>query len=113
MTLRYPIVIAMLVAAGTVSAAAQAARSATYPPAVVTTYEKSCRSVARVATKGKVSEKRIAAYCVCTLRYLERHLTYPEFKAADRAAITLSGGSAKAKRAFKGAVATCGSQIKA
>jgi hypothetical protein len=104
---RYLLATIAALAALAAPAAAQASSGATYPPAAVSTYTKSCKAEARVAAKGTLSPAKIATYCRCTLRYLEAHLTYPQFKAAGRAAVTLSGGTAKAKAAFKGAIKTC------
>src|SRR4051812_36273369 len=86
---------------------AYSSSGATYPPAAVSVYMKSCKAQARIASNGKIGAARIATYCGCTLRYLEARLTYAQYKAAGRAVVTLSGGSAKAKAAFKGAITTC------
>jgi hypothetical protein len=94
-----------IVAALAALAGAARAQPATYPPDAVAAFTKSCKALATVS--GTVSNAKVATFCRCTLRYFEAHLTYPEFKAAGRAMVTLSGGTAKARAAFRGATKTC------
>jgi hypothetical protein len=89
------------------TAAASAAHA--YPKAVVSTYMRSCQAQAKVSS-GR-STKVVHAYCGCTLDYLERHLSYAKFKAADKAAGSLSAAPPDAKRAFNGAIKTCRAKI--
>lgn len=76
-----------------------------YPAPVRTQFVNSCEAQANtVSTAAPVT---ITAYCKCSLRYLEAHLSYGDLKAADRAILALKAAPEPARTAVLAAEKTC------
>jgi hypothetical protein len=98
-----PPVAALALAAGCGTSGGESSKG-NYPSGAEETFQSGCeKQAANAGAKGKI----VRDYCACTFAYIEKRLTYDEFKEADKQISDQKQASPKAQKAMRGAIAHC------
>ena len=97
--------LALVASCGGSSSSALPGKGSLYPSAVRAQMVKSCDAEAN--SVSPIDTKDLHSYCTCALAYFEVHLSFADFKAADRAMSSFKAPKPNVADVFRNAAKTC------